>query len=190
MGNPAPSIIKMSPDRGGHVWWHRVLQELLIAAPMAIGGFYLVKYVLKQMNLDPEADAKERTRLQSEAILRRLDEPQTTKAILSQDPQIPLREQLALSQYEQAILQDLVFPEDTRHIRGYRRHVGHHRRTEGVGDIPLDYAGSLLNIFFITLGAFRGTTVRAAWVWQNHACQSIGSRKRCMFYQSTHLDLD
>merc|ERR1711939_993465 len=114
MGNPAPSIIKMSPDRGGHVWWHRVLQELLIAAPMAIGGFYLVKYVLKQMNLDPEADVKERTRLQSEAILRRLDEPQTTKAILSQDPQIPLREQLALSQYEQAILQDLVFPEDIR----------------------------------------------------------------------------
>ncbi|KAK5467429.1 mitochondrial dynamin GTPase Msp1 [Exophiala xenobiotica] len=104
----------MSPDRGAHVWWHRVLQELLVAAPMAIGGFYLVKYVLKQMNLDPEADVKERTRLQSEAILRRLDEPQTTKAIPLQDPQIPLREQLALSQYEQAILQDLVFPKDIR----------------------------------------------------------------------------
>ncbi|KIW19476.1 hypothetical protein PV08_00048 [Exophiala spinifera] len=102
----------MAPDRGANVWWHRVLQEFLIAAPMAIGGFYLVQYVLKQMNLDPEAEVKEKTRLQSEAILRRLDGPKGSQSGADARRPKSLREQLDLSRYEQAILQDLVFPED------------------------------------------------------------------------------
>ncbi|KIW48883.1 uncharacterized protein PV06_01442 [Exophiala oligosperma] len=108
----AINILSMAPDRGPNVWWHRVLQEFLIAAPMAIGGFYLVQYILKQMNLDPEAEVKERTRLQSEAILRRLDQPHGSRSEASARHPKSLAEELDLTRYEQAILQDLVFPED------------------------------------------------------------------------------
>ena len=63
------------------------------------------------MSLDPEAEQKEQARIKSAAILRRLDEPRREE---KQDDshQRPRMEQLHLSQYEQAILQDLVFPED------------------------------------------------------------------------------
>ncbi|KEF58816.1 uncharacterized protein A1O9_03659 [Exophiala aquamarina CBS 119918] len=98
----------MSPDRG-RVWWHRVLEELAVVAPLAIGGFLMVRYVLKQMNLDPESDVKEHARLTSAAILGRLEAGRTST---DQGPDRPRMEDLRLSQYEQAILQDLVFPED------------------------------------------------------------------------------
>src|ERR1700761_4052793 len=76
------------------------------------GGYYIIKYVLAQMNLDPEADQKEQNRLQSAAILRRLDEPQHNQLSKSTDPARPRREDLRLTQYEEVILQELVFPED------------------------------------------------------------------------------
>ncbi|KAG9780196.1 ATPase family AAA domain-containing protein 1, partial [Aureobasidium melanogenum] len=106
----------MSPDRGG-AWWHRILEELAVTAPLAIGGYYLVRYVLRQMNYDPEAEQKEQNRKQSSAILRRLDEPKSGSqqaAHGGRDSQRPLRSELHLSPYEQVILQDLVFPEDIR----------------------------------------------------------------------------
>lgn len=64
------------------------------------------------MNFDPEADQKEQTRLRSAAILRRLDQPEQDILSLPVDRQRPLKEQLNLTNYEQVILQDLVFPED------------------------------------------------------------------------------
>jgi ATPase family AAA domain-containing protein 1 len=76
------------------------------------GGYYIIKYVLAQMNLDPEAEQKEQNRLQSAAILRRLDEPNHTQLSRSTDPTRPRREDLRLTQYEEVILQELVFPED------------------------------------------------------------------------------
>lgn len=76
------------------------------------GGYYIVKYVLAQMNLDPEAEQKEQSRIQSAEILRRLDEPQNNQLTRSSDPSRPRREQLRLTQYEEVILQELVFPED------------------------------------------------------------------------------
>ncbi|KIW81147.1 hypothetical protein Z517_04170 [Fonsecaea pedrosoi CBS 271.37] len=101
----------MSPDRGD-VWWHRVLQELAITVPLMFGGYYIIKYALAQINLDPEAEQKEQTRLQSAAILRRLDNPQQNQlAKRSPAERIP-KENLRLSQYEEVILQELVFPED------------------------------------------------------------------------------
>ncbi|EHY59038.1 mitochondrial dynamin GTPase Msp1 [Exophiala dermatitidis] len=106
----------MSPDRGG-AWWHRILEELAVTAPLAIGGYYLVRYVLRQMNYDPEAEQKEQNRKQSSAILRRLDEPKSGSqqaAHGGRDSQRPLRSEMQLSPYEQVILQDLVFPEDIR----------------------------------------------------------------------------
>ncbi|KAL2443700.1 Outer mitochondrial transmembrane helix translocase [Exophiala dermatitidis] len=105
----------MSPDRGG-AWWHRILEELAVTAPLAIGGYYLVRYVLRQMNYDPEAEQKEQNRKQSSAILRRLDEPKSESQQMpgERDSQRPLRSEMQLSPYEQVILQDLVFPEDIR----------------------------------------------------------------------------
>ena len=76
------------------------------------GGFYLIKYVLAQMNLDPEAEQKEQNRLQSAAILRRLDQPRDRQISKPLDPGRPRKEELQLSQYEEVILQELVFPED------------------------------------------------------------------------------
>lgn len=64
------------------------------------------------MNYDPEAEQKEQNRLQSSAILRRLDDPQRSQQVQRQDRRRPLRGELTLSSYEQVILQDLVFPED------------------------------------------------------------------------------
>jgi len=66
------------------------------------------------MNLDPEADVKEHARLTSAAILRRLDEPNKDVGSRSTDQgsDRSRMEDLRLSQYEQVILQDLVFPED------------------------------------------------------------------------------
>ncbi|EXJ90377.1 hypothetical protein A1O1_03478 [Capronia coronata CBS 617.96] len=101
----------MSPDRGG-AWWHRLLEEIALTAPLAIGGYYIVRYVLRQMNYDPEAEQKEQNRLQSSAILRRLDDPQRSQQPQARDDRRALRGELKLSPYEQTILQDLVFPED------------------------------------------------------------------------------
>lgn len=80
--------------------------------PQMFGGYYIIKYVLAQMNLDPEAEQKEQNRLQSAAILRRLDEPQPNPLSSSLDPTRPRREDLRLTQYEEVILQELVFPQD------------------------------------------------------------------------------
>lgn len=71
-----------------------------------------MRYLLKHINLDPEHEKHEKARIESAAILKRLDAPpayEDTERGLNRRPQ---REELKLNQYEQAILQDLVFPED------------------------------------------------------------------------------
>jgi ATPase family AAA domain-containing protein 1 len=60
---------------------------------------------------DPDHEKKEQTRLKSAAILRRLDDAPKNETH-QRDHDRPSREDLELSQYEQAVLQDLVFPED------------------------------------------------------------------------------
>lgn len=67
--------------------------------------------MLKQINFDPDSEQKEHARIQSAAILRRLDES-PRHDYTSDNHERPRKEELKLSQYEQAILQDLVFPED------------------------------------------------------------------------------
>lgn len=68
--------------------------------------------LLKQINLDPDHEQKEQARIKSAAILKRLDEPMREDTHPGIDGDRPRKEELALSQYEQAILQDLVFPSD------------------------------------------------------------------------------
>lgn len=59
---------------------------------------------------DPDHAQKEQTRLKSTAILRRLDGP--NDGANEKDDGRPRMEDLQLTQYEQAVLQDLIFPED------------------------------------------------------------------------------
>jgi ATPase family AAA domain-containing protein 1 len=69
--------------------------------------------LLAQINLDPDSEQKEQARVKSAAILRRLDAPvETEKGIEEDGVGRPRKENLHLTQYEQAILQDLVFPDD------------------------------------------------------------------------------
>lgn len=71
-------------------------------------GTYLINRITETS--DPDHEKKEQTRIKSAAILRRLDAPEDGS--IGADPSRPRREDLVLSQYEQAVLQDLVFPED------------------------------------------------------------------------------
>lgn len=75
-------------------------------------ALYLGHFLISRISdvSDPDHEKKEQARIKSAAILRRLDAP--NESISGPDPARPRREDLQLSQYEQAVLQDLVFPED------------------------------------------------------------------------------
>ena len=77
-----------------------------------VAMFLLGRHLISKMSevSDPDHEKKEQTRIKSAAILRRLDAPDDTS--VHRDNDRPRREELELSQYEQAVLQDLVFPED------------------------------------------------------------------------------
>lgn len=74
--------------------------------------YLLLRYMINKINFDPDAEQKEQARLKSAAILRRLDEPQNLPAEVHTEHERPRKEDLVLTQYEQAIAQDLVAPED------------------------------------------------------------------------------
>lgn len=67
---------------------------------------------MKQINLDPDHEKQEHARIESAAILKRLDAPPAYETNEPNPNDRPRREDLKLNQYEQVILQDLVFPED------------------------------------------------------------------------------
>lgn len=107
----------MAPDRGQSIY-KRILTEASISLCVIGVGYFAFHYLLKNLNLDPEKEQKERAQIESAAILKRLDGPGT-----SQDEAEDVRRrngrsrrprmaQLHLTQYEQTILRDLVFPED------------------------------------------------------------------------------
>ncbi|KAK5087232.1 mitochondrial dynamin GTPase Msp1 [Lithohypha guttulata] len=96
----------MAPDRGSVT---RAVREVLLASGATLAGYVLIRYLLKQINSDPD---QERARLESAAILKRLDAPPSYEAAEPDPYARPQREELKLNQYEQVILQDLVFPED------------------------------------------------------------------------------
>ena len=83
----------------------------LLTLEQLAGGFYTFKYLLAQINFDPEAEEKEQSRLKSAAILRRLDQPRPER-VTEEEHGRPRLEELRLNTYEQAILQDVVFSED------------------------------------------------------------------------------
>lgn len=76
-----------------------------------LAGYLLVRYILKQVSLDPDHETKERARIESAAILKRLDGPPPNDFEEDVGGRVRLST-MKLNQYEQIILQDLVFPED------------------------------------------------------------------------------
>ena len=68
--------------------------------------------MINQINFDPEHEQKEQKRLESAAILRRLDAPREAQHLSDTGHERPRKEDLNLTQYEQAIAMDLVAPED------------------------------------------------------------------------------
>lgn len=83
-----------------------------------MAGFLLIKYLMNHYLVDAESEKQKRTTIESAAILKRLDDkprsevPGQFEDGAEPENSRPRREQLHLNQYEQAILQDLVFPED------------------------------------------------------------------------------
>jgi len=79
-----------------------------------VSAYFLVRYVISRLDLDPEADRKEEVRKKSAAILRRLDGPILGEERSPEDGESrrPRKEDLALSQYEQAIAMEVIAPED------------------------------------------------------------------------------
>ena len=65
---------------------------------------------MSRLDFDPDSKAKEESRKKSAAILRRLDPPKTGDD--DQDRLAPRKEDLVLTQYEQAIAMDVIAPED------------------------------------------------------------------------------
>ena len=81
-------------------------------ARQSMSIYYIARYLLDRINLDPDAEQKEQSRLKSAAILRRLDPPREMAQDIRGTEERPRREDLVLTQYEQAIAMDLVAPED------------------------------------------------------------------------------
>lgn len=87
------------PDVDGPSLWHILTRELLSAA-FAIVGVYVSAKVLRRV-LDPNAEARERTRQRREIVISRLLRTGVPGELLN-----------SLSPPEEALLHDLVFPED------------------------------------------------------------------------------
>ena len=74
--------------------------------------YCVVRYLTDKINFDPESEQKEQTRKKSAAILRRLDGPRDSDNEGKSAQMRPRKEDLVLSQYEQAIAMDVVAPDD------------------------------------------------------------------------------
>jgi ATPase family AAA domain-containing protein 1 len=71
-----------------------------------------VRYLTNKVNFDPDSEQKEQARRKSAAILRRLDQKQDSDDETIHSHRRARKEDLVLSQYEQAIAMDVVAPDD------------------------------------------------------------------------------
>lgn len=92
--------------------WQWLLQELILTAGLGVSVYYVVRYLANKINFDPEAEQNEQARRKSAAILGRLDEPRGPGDESRGADRRPRKEDLVLSQYEQAIAMDVVAPDD------------------------------------------------------------------------------
>ena len=80
----------------------------LTKGDQSLSAYFLYQYLVDKFDLDAEAKAREETRKKAAAVLRRLDPPEDE----TQDDRPPRKEDLVLTQYEQAIAMDVIAPED------------------------------------------------------------------------------
>ncbi|KAK2760235.1 hypothetical protein FQN54_002302 [Arachnomyces sp. PD_36] len=96
--------------------WQNFLQEFIMVAGTSASAYFLVRYLLSRLDFDPESQKKEEARKKSAAILRRLDGPadsdDESPSGRKKNPRKQRKEDLVLTQYEQAIAMDVVAPED------------------------------------------------------------------------------
>ncbi|KAL2832452.1 P-loop containing nucleoside triphosphate hydrolase protein [Aspergillus cavernicola] len=95
--------------------WQQFLQELVMVAGTSASAYFLIRYLLSRLDLDPESQKKEEQKRKSAAILRKLDGGEESDAATSGKggkKTRPKRGDLALNQYEQAIAMDVVAPDD------------------------------------------------------------------------------
>ncbi|KAI5309559.1 hypothetical protein KEM55_002971, partial [Ascosphaera atra] len=94
--------------------WQQLFQELILIAGTSFSTYFLVRYLLAKIDLDPESKKQEEARRKSQAILRKLDgggeddenDPKQSKKKRAR------RENLVLTPYEQTIAMDVVAPDD------------------------------------------------------------------------------
>ncbi|KAK2741518.1 hypothetical protein FQN55_008270 [Onygenales sp. PD_40] len=100
---------------GGGRKWQQLLQELILIAGTSLSTYFAVRFLLSRLEFDPDSQKHDEAKRKSAAILRRLDGPK------DQDDESPggkqksdrqRKEDLVLSQYEQAIAMDVVAPDD------------------------------------------------------------------------------
>ncbi|KAL4918656.1 P-loop containing nucleoside triphosphate hydrolase protein [Aspergillus aurantiobrunneus] len=95
--------------------WQQFLQELVMVAGTSASAYFLIRYLLSRLDLDPESQKKEEQKRKSAAILRRLDggdESDEARSDKGGKKSRPKRGDLVLNQYEQAIAMDVVAPDD------------------------------------------------------------------------------
>ncbi|KAL1975828.1 hypothetical protein VTN31DRAFT_4220 [Thermomyces dupontii] len=101
---------------GGVRRWQQFLQELVMIAGTSMSAYFLIRYLLSRIDLDPDSQKKEEQRRKSAAILRRLDAEDSDDGSPTKNGSRrrskQRRQDLVLNQYEQAIAMDVVAPND------------------------------------------------------------------------------
>ncbi|KAL3475266.1 P-loop containing nucleoside triphosphate hydrolase protein [Aspergillus californicus] len=94
--------------------WQHIIQDVVMAAGTSVSAYFLIRYLLSRLDLDPESQKKEEQKQKSAAILRKLDGSEESEGATSVKGKRsrPKRGDLVLNQYEQAIAMDVVAPDD------------------------------------------------------------------------------
>ncbi|KAI2229158.1 mitochondrial dynamin GTPase Msp1 [Ophidiomyces ophidiicola] len=95
--------------------WQQIIQELILIAGTSLSTYFVVRFLLSRLELDPESQKREDAKRKSAAILRRLDREEDSDDSSSsrkRKAHKSKKETLELTQYEQAIAMDVVAPED------------------------------------------------------------------------------
>ncbi|KAI5295026.1 hypothetical protein KEM52_002572 [Ascosphaera acerosa] len=96
--------------------WQQLFQELILIAGTSFSTYFLVRYLLAKIDLDPESKKQEEARRKSQAILRRLDVGGSNEEDdddgTAAGKAASRRETLVLTPYEQTIAMDVVAPDD------------------------------------------------------------------------------
>ncbi|PGH15052.1 hypothetical protein AJ80_05677 [Polytolypa hystricis UAMH7299] len=100
--------------------WQQILQELVLIAGTSLSTYFAVRFLLSRIEFDPESQKREEAKRKSAAILRRLEGPSedsddgdnNSPGQKKRQTQRTKKENLVLTQYEQAIAMDVVAPDD------------------------------------------------------------------------------